>query len=297
MNGGYGPLTKQYGLGVDQWLEALVVTPDGELRVANAETNPDLFWAIRGGGGGTFGIVVQATWKAYPSVPVTGYNWYINSTRAESEFEDGIRPTSQALEYLLGQLPALHDQGISAVFYVRPTTIHGFAIHPGPQAGINKANRIWGPILSHMSSLDGITPFQTRPFSFASYRAYFEGTYGALIPQPTAPQFRRSRGVIPYDSHLMAPEHLTSPNLTDALRSTGGNLGIMFQAPGSKFGAGETTSANPGWRKAVTLIVGNKSNTTNVDGLRALAPGIGTYINEVRTLPPSPLSPFVGYRS
>jgi FAD/FMN-containing dehydrogenase len=38
-NGGYGPLTAQYGLGVDQWLEALVVTPDGELRVANSEVN------------------------------------------------------------------------------------------------------------------------------------------------------------------------------------------------------------------------------------------------------------------
>ncbi|KAH7069057.1 hypothetical protein BKA63DRAFT_477810 [Paraphoma chrysanthemicola] len=293
-NGGYGPLTKQYGLGVDQWLEALIVTPDGELRVANCETNTDLFWAIRGGGGGTFGIVVQATWKAYPTIPVTGFNWYINSTRDVSEFEEGIRPTSQALEYLLGQLPALHDQGISAVFYVRPTTIHGFAIHPGPQAGIAKANAIWGPILEHIQTLTGITPYQTRPFSFTTYREFFDGTYGPLVPQPTTPQDRRGRGVIPYDSRLLGAEHLTSPNLTDALRQTGGNLGVMLQAPGMRLGDGKNTAVNPGWRRAVALVIANKSNTTNADGLRRLAPDMGTYINEASVTEPNFSSSFWG---
>lgn len=69
-DGGYGPLTARYGLGVDQWLEAMVFTPDGELRVANKITNPDLFWAVRGGG--PFGAVVKATRKAYPTVPHDG---------------------------------------------------------------------------------------------------------------------------------------------------------------------------------------------------------------------------------
>lgn len=52
---------------------ALVVTSDGELHVANNITNLDLFRAVRGGGGGgIFGVVVQATWKACPVVPMTG---------------------------------------------------------------------------------------------------------------------------------------------------------------------------------------------------------------------------------
>jgi FAD/FMN-containing dehydrogenase len=45
---GHGPLTAQYGLGVDQFLEFKVVTADGEVRVANKVSNPDLFWALRG---------------------------------------------------------------------------------------------------------------------------------------------------------------------------------------------------------------------------------------------------------
>jgi FAD/FMN-containing dehydrogenase len=48
---GHAPLSAKYGLGVDQVAEYKVVTADGELRVANEVSNPDLFWALRGGGG------------------------------------------------------------------------------------------------------------------------------------------------------------------------------------------------------------------------------------------------------
>jgi FAD/FMN-containing dehydrogenase len=48
---------------VDNVVEFKVVTADGELVVANEIANPDLFWALRGGGGGTWGVVVEATIK------------------------------------------------------------------------------------------------------------------------------------------------------------------------------------------------------------------------------------------
>jgi FAD/FMN-containing dehydrogenase len=51
-NAGHSPLSPRYGLGADQPVEYKVVTADGELKVANAVSNPDLFWALRGGGGG-----------------------------------------------------------------------------------------------------------------------------------------------------------------------------------------------------------------------------------------------------
>lgn len=63
MSGGHGPLTSKYGLAADVMLEYKVVTSDGQLRIANAVSEPDLFWALRGGGGGTFGVVVEATMK------------------------------------------------------------------------------------------------------------------------------------------------------------------------------------------------------------------------------------------
>jgi hypothetical protein len=262
----------------------LIVTPDGELHVANCENNPELFWAIRGGGGGTFGIIVQATWKAYPTMPITGFNWYINSTLNNNDTEFGVYPTSAALQYLLSELPGLQEKGISGTYYVSPTSIRCFSIFPGEQAGIENANSVWGPILERAQRFPGITPFQTRPFEFNSYGEFFEGTYGKLVPQPTTPEFRRDRGLIPYDSRLLSAGHLRSPDIIEALWETGGNIGVQFETPGQRFGNGSDTAANPGWRKSVAFVIANKTNTTSADGLRRLAPDMGSYINEVETI-------------
>jgi FAD/FMN-containing dehydrogenase len=60
--GGHSFLSTERGLGADMVLEYKVVTADGNLVVANAVSNPDLFWALRGGGG-TWGVVVEATFQ------------------------------------------------------------------------------------------------------------------------------------------------------------------------------------------------------------------------------------------
>lgn len=60
-SGGFGSFSKHYGTCAAGLLEAEVVTADGTIRIANACTNPDLFWAIKGGGGGTFGVVTKVT--------------------------------------------------------------------------------------------------------------------------------------------------------------------------------------------------------------------------------------------
>lgn len=68
--GGHSVFSPVYGLGADRVIEFKIVTPDGEERVANAEQNADLFWALRGGGGGTFGVVLSATHRVEPRAPV-----------------------------------------------------------------------------------------------------------------------------------------------------------------------------------------------------------------------------------
>jgi FAD/FMN-containing dehydrogenase len=60
-SGGFGSFSKHYGTTAAGLLEAEVVTADGKIRIANACTNPDLFWALKGGGGGTFGAVTRVT--------------------------------------------------------------------------------------------------------------------------------------------------------------------------------------------------------------------------------------------
>ncbi len=62
--GGFGSLSKQFGIGAASLIEAEVVTADGEVRLANACTNPDLFWALKGGGGG-FGVVTRVTLRTH----------------------------------------------------------------------------------------------------------------------------------------------------------------------------------------------------------------------------------------
>lgn len=65
-SGGFGSFSKGFGLASASLLEAEVVTADGQVRIANACTNPDLFWALKGGGGGTFGVVTRLTLRVHP---------------------------------------------------------------------------------------------------------------------------------------------------------------------------------------------------------------------------------------
>jgi FAD/FMN-containing dehydrogenase len=60
-SGGFGVFSKGFGTAAAGLLEAEVVTADGEVRVVNACSDPDMFWALKGGGGGTFGVVTRLT--------------------------------------------------------------------------------------------------------------------------------------------------------------------------------------------------------------------------------------------
>ena len=64
--GGFGSWSKKYGIAAASMLEAEVITADGRVLVANACQNQDLFWALRGGGGGTFGIVTRVVLRTHP---------------------------------------------------------------------------------------------------------------------------------------------------------------------------------------------------------------------------------------
>ncbi|MGH8013810.1 MAG: FAD-dependent oxidoreductase [Candidatus Binataceae bacterium] len=64
-SGGFGSFSKHCGLAAASLLEAEVVTADSQIRIANACANPDLFWALKGGGGGTFGVVSKVTLRLH----------------------------------------------------------------------------------------------------------------------------------------------------------------------------------------------------------------------------------------
>ncbi len=86
LGGGIGWLARKYGLGVDSVISLEVVTPDGVFRHASAEENSDLFWALRGGGGG-FGVVTGMEIRLYPVVQVYAGNLFYPPSMAKAVLE------------------------------------------------------------------------------------------------------------------------------------------------------------------------------------------------------------------
>jgi FAD/FMN-containing dehydrogenase len=71
LGGGIGYLVRKHGLTIDNLLAAEIVTADGTLLQVDAETKPDLFWALRGGGG-NFGVVTRLKYRLHPLASVVG---------------------------------------------------------------------------------------------------------------------------------------------------------------------------------------------------------------------------------
>lgn len=88
LGGGFGRLNRKFGLAVDNLRAAEIVTADGQIRRISEEQEPDLFWAIRGGGG-NFGVVSRFEYELYP-LPLEVYSgnivWPIDQAREVLSF-------------------------------------------------------------------------------------------------------------------------------------------------------------------------------------------------------------------
>jgi FAD/FMN-containing dehydrogenase len=124
-SGGFGSLSKHYGTAAGGLLEAEVVTADGQIRIANACTNPDLFWALKGGGGGSFGVVSRMTLRVHELPEFFGP---VNFT-VKASSDDGYR---RLIRQFLG-------------FYRE----HLLNDHWGEQAHFNAGNKLVISMVSH----------------------------------------------------------------------------------------------------------------------------------------------------
>jgi FAD/FMN-containing dehydrogenase len=100
-SGGFGSFSKAFGMAAAGLLEAEVVTADGQALTANACTNPDLFWGLKGGGGGSLGVVTRLTLRTHDLPQTLGA--VLTTVKANSE---------QAFRRLIGRTIAFYREAL-----------------------------------------------------------------------------------------------------------------------------------------------------------------------------------------
>lgn len=125
--GGHSPLSSQYGMAADQVLALEVVLPNGTFVSVNENTNPDLFWALRGGGGSTYGIVTSLVIRAYPKLPVSTltYSFSTSASVSNATFWSGI-------DAFFATFPSYADAGMYTYYTISctNTTTCSLAVNP-----------------------------------------------------------------------------------------------------------------------------------------------------------------------
>lgn len=118
LGGGVGYLVRKYGLTIDSLLAAEIVTADGRLLYVDAETHPDLFWAIRGGGG-NFGVVTRFKYRLHEVPTVVGGMLVLPAT------PDVIRAFVAEAEAAPDELSTIANVMIAPPMPFLPAELHG----------------------------------------------------------------------------------------------------------------------------------------------------------------------------
>jgi hypothetical protein len=181
--GGHSAVSRDHQLRADQILEAQVVPASGKIVTANACQNSDLFSAILGGGGGTYGIVVSTTVKAYPSTPI------VAQVLAMAPLTDEIIPEfMDAVTILYGAFPALNDGSYSghgswnvqnyAPVFANFTTGYQHALAVFNQS-LAAAEALFALTAAKLAPYNGTSLFiSTSYLSFPSYASYYAALSG-----------------------------------------------------------------------------------------------------------------------
>ena len=270
-SGGFGSFSKRFGTAAAGLLEAEVVTADGRLRTVNACSDPELYWALKGGGGGSWGVVTRLTLRTQPLPEFFGAAWGTIKASSEAAF--------RAL------LTRFFD------FYAKSL----FNPHWGEQVTIGSANTLklsmvcqgldteqvralWRPFFEWVNASSGKLSISEELGARATAARHWWDVAGnsSMIPdrRPGAPAYRGwwqgDQGQVgafihAYDS-LWLPATLLEaqqqPRLVEALfaASRHKDVGLHFNkglggAPTAVRTAALDTATNPGMTEAFTLVI------------------------------------------
>ncbi|KAF5361121.1 hypothetical protein D9758_009078 [Tetrapyrgos nigripes] len=310
--GGHSMLSNTMGLGVDRVLQFKVVTPDGQYRIANECQNEDLFFALRGGGGGTFGVVLESTTLASPQTSLhvvvltlppntensktgkagkphpsqTKQMWSImiqNGLRWAQEGWGGVASSSAVIYIIPGHLMSKEDAARS----MEPLIELGKGVRKDWEAANPNANSTTGP--------------QVVLTDFPSWGTFFDWFASENVASVGVNVALASR-LIPKDNFSTSQKQIQLvDNLVNANSMTD-NLLFLIDAPSSYPDPNKTTSVTETWRDSiyhVTMISTWNWNSTMeekkakyrnvrnaIEGLRRDTPD-GAYSNEADVYEPN----------
>jgi hypothetical protein len=155
---------------VDALQEIEVVTADGKFQKVSECSNPELFWALRGGGASTFGVVTGATVKVFPTFPVAVTRFFVNST------DPGI---FEAVAHFLQQGAKLRDShGLQGYFYVYPGGFQSVLHMPDKFATLENAKNVTEPLLAKMEKLANAKHIEPKYYLHKTYKEWYVAEMG-----------------------------------------------------------------------------------------------------------------------
>lgn len=290
--GGHSPLTSKYGIAADHVLEIQVVTADGKLVTANARTNPDLYWAICGGGGSTFGVVTSMIIKAYPRMTVTTmrYDIVTSPTFTPDTFWAAHRA-------YLDHYEDLAAKGFYSYYRIRhpSTSKTELATNMGAMVAPNMTETQFraamAPLWATWKRLG--VPFNPTIKEYDNYSDAWEEGFPL---EPWLITMRQASRIFPRSNFA---SNASRAAVSDALRWTfeqGANL-ILFNMGSPPSADVVDNAVNPAWRKSLLFAImvapwnvtdspayveSLSRNLTEVWNAkwRAMTPGSGTYMSE-----------------
>ncbi|KAG9218411.1 hypothetical protein CCMSSC00406_0007988 [Pleurotus cornucopiae] len=298
--GGHSVLSSRYGMGADQALSYEVITPGGKFVTASPTENEDLYWALSGGGGGTYGILWSVTIKAYPDVPVT-----IASLAFATQ---GISQDTfwKAIAAYQRNTPRLTD---AKVFSFAVYSLAGFSLDPvfAPGLTVDEVNALLKPFIDDLNEL-GIQ-YMHSVSNHPGYLAAFSSVpafQGAEIAN-----FQIGNRLLP---RRLWEDESSFEDLMNTLKSIanqGGALLDIAVRPTLEVAGYPDNAILPAWRNAertmgvITMlddhqslesIFNDQQKVTHefAEALRRLAPEAGSYLNEASPIEPNVKHAFYG---
>jgi len=144
-----------------------VVTSTGQYLTVNSHQHSDLFWALRGGGGGTYGVVTSVTYRTHPSAPFT-----IVSFQSSSSNTNTMR---EIFREFIRIHPSLSDAGFGGYGSITNISLSGrFALYNGSETKTNQSLNPFFEYAQNLTSKEGPNLTTTTTFTFDSFYRFYQ---------------------------------------------------------------------------------------------------------------------------